>query len=266
MTGLSADMLPQVSVIIPVFQDDAALTQLLIRLTDMDIAAVYIIDGEGRLACPQALAPSVSRLNKVIWSPAPRGRGPQIAQGLDIAIKDEHGDSIWVLHADSSPHRDACKEITRIMSRPQTSLGMFRLDFGRSHWAYHLFESFGRLDSSLTSFGDQGFFFRRNDAEALWPSLKNDLMKAPILEDMILRRALKSRGGVKKSSVRIATSPRRFERYGLWHTQLKNMMILLSAKFGAEPTQLYDAYYNPAPAPLLRRESLETPYAPPIRS
>jgi len=266
MTVLASNMSSQLSVIIPIFRDDSALTHLLNALTDHKTAKIYIVDGENRLVPPKPLSAVLSGFRNIIWCPAPRGRGPQIAQGLQEALEDNQCQWVWVLHADSKPPPGAAQEITRILSAPEITMGMFRLSFGRRHWTYHLFEGFARFETSLTSFGDQGFFFRRSDAAALWPNLKDDLMQAPILEDMILRRAFKSRGRIKKSRLQIGTSPRRFERYGLWRTQFKNISILLRARFGVAPKQLYKIYYNSAPAPLRLRETVDVQKIAPIRS
>lgn len=233
------------SVVIPVYRDDAALLTLLGQLVPMNIDCVYVIDGEGRSVPPATLSPFLSQFNHMTWCTAPRGRGPQIAHGLDLALADKTCDAIWVLHADSAPHERAINSIFQILSQPETALGMFRLDFSRPHWAYHLFSFFARFDTALTSFGDQGFFFRRQDIAGLWPWLRDELLAAPILDDVVLRRALKGCGRVKKSKLKIGTSPRRFERYGLWHTQCRNMVILLRARFGASPFALYESYYNP---------------------
>ncbi len=254
---------PSLSVIIPVFRDDTALADLLSRLGTFGIERIYVVDGEGRLSPPQNILRLLSEYPCAHWSQAPRGRGPQIAHGIGQAL--EHGcETLWVLHADAVPHAFAPIEIMRVLARPTTALGMFRLSFDRRRWAYWLFESFARLDSALTSFGDQGFFFRRKDIAALWPQLKTELENAPILEDMILRRALKSRGNVKKSPLKIGSSPRRFERYGLWSTQIRNMLILIRAYRGTPPAQLYDSYYDPAP--LLPRDTAEHPPTAPISS
>ena len=134
--------------------------------------------------------------------------------------------------------------MSRILSQPNVSLGMFRLSFNRPQWAYHLFEFFARLDTPLTSFGDQGFFFRREDMDHLWKEIYPALNAALILEDVILRRYLKSIGDVRKSTVKIGSSPRRFERRGLWRTQIRNAKILLDAALGASPSALYESYYG----------------------
>jgi hypothetical protein len=272
MTLIAADTPPQINVVIPIFKDDAALARLLTQLARLDVALIYIIDGEGRPNAPKNIAPKpLSLADKITWLPAPRGRGVQIAQGLDMAINNPNCQAIWVLHADSSPDAKAPNDIRQILSTPDTALGMFRLNFGAPRTGYRLFEYFARFDSALTSFGDQGFFFRRDDLAALWPQLKQALIQAPILEDMLIRRALKSRGRVKKSRLKIGSSPRRFERYGLWRTQYRNIMILWRAHLGASPAQLYQSYYNPpltqrAPRTPALGESLDAAHITSIRT
>jgi len=116
------------------------------------------------------------------------------------------------------------------------------------------------IDTALTSFGDQGFFFRQDDMDRLWPVLRPALMRAPILEDVILRRQLKSLGRVKKSHLKIGTCPNRFERRGLWSTQFLNAVILLRSRLGTPATQLYHSYYAP------RHSSASTPQLADARS
>lgn len=234
MPLLSEHTSKSISVIIPTYRDDKALRGLLRQLDNHDVREVIIIDGEGRKSAPDGLG----ILPSIKWLTAPRGRGPQIAYGLSVA----RGDYLWVLHADAQIHTDSLSEIRRILDDSTTALGMFRLCFNHPRWAYRLFEGFARLDMPLSSFGDQGFFFRR-DALLRCPALLDQLIAAPILEDVILRKNLKALGGVKKSHLKIGTSPRRFERHGLWRMQYLNAVILLKARFGAPPHVLYRKYY-----------------------
>ena len=226
----------KISVIIPTYKDDAALEVLLKQLQGLDVFEIIVVDGEGRWTPPNRLA----NMDKLQWKTAARGRGPQIAHGLACA----DGDYFWVLHADSQAAPNSLDEITRILSDPNISLGMFRLNFNRPQWTYHLFEFFARFDTGLTSFGDQGFFFRRDDVGYLWKDLYPALTEALILEDVTLRRFLKTRGAVKKSQLKIGSLPRRFERRGLWLTQIRNAFILIQAAFGASPDVLYKSYYG----------------------
>ena len=226
----------KISVIIPTYKDDAALEILLKQLQRLDVFEIIVVDGEGRWTPPHRMA----NFEKLQWKTTARGRGPQIAHGLACA----DGDYFWVLHADSQTDPNSLDEITRILNNPNISLGMFRLNFSRPQWTYHLFEFFARLDTGLTSFGDQGFFFRRDDVDHLWKVLYPALTEALILEDVTLRRHLKTLGAVKKSRLKIGSLPRRFERRGLWRTQIRNASILLQAAFGVPPNVLYNSYYG----------------------
>ena len=226
----------KISVIIPTYKDDAVIESLLKQLDGLDVYEIIVVDGEGRWTPPHSLA----NIDKLQWKTAARGRGPQIAHGLACA----DGDYLWVLHADSQIASNSLDEIKQILSNPKISLGMFRLSFNRPHWAYHLFEYFARFDTPLTSFGDQGFFFRRDDIDKIWKRLYNALTQALILEDVTLRNYLKPLGGVKKSPLKIGSLPRRFERRGLWRTQIRNAFILLQAAFGVPLDVLYESYYG----------------------
>ena len=237
----------QLSVIIPTYRDDAALSRLLTQLRGYDVYEIIVVDGEDRWTMPDHF----SGYDRLVWKTAPHGRGPQIARGLACA----KGDNFWVLHADSDIHENSLKEISNILKDGSFSLGMFRLSFNRQRWVYRLFEFFTRFDTALTSFGDQGFFFRREDLDIVWPALHPMLAQAPILEDVILRRQLKSLGRVKKSRLKIGTSPNRFERRGLWRTQCLNAVILFRARMGTPALQLYHSYYAPPIRSLLKEKT-----------
>ena len=87
--------------------------------------------------------------------------------------------------------------------------------------------------------------------DRVWHELHSDLENAPILEDVILRRTLQSIGTIKKSPLKIGSLPRRFERRGLWRTQIRNASILLRWAYGVTPDVLYHSYYSePQSAPL----------------
>jgi len=234
MPSISEHKPQSISVIIPTYRDDKALHDLLRQLRDHDVLEVIIVDGEGRRSMPHGLG----LLPDIKWLTAARGRGTQIAYGLSAA----RGDYLWVLHADAKVHANSLSEIRHILQDKMTALGMFRLSFNHPRWAYRLFERFARLDMPLSSFGDQGFFFRR-EALLRLPALLGALKTAPILEDVILRKNLKTLGAVKKSRLKIGTSPRRFERHGLWRMQYINAVILFKSRLGTPPHILYRKYY-----------------------
>lgn len=226
------------------------LAGLLQGLQDIDVDEVIIADGEARTNAPHNLTAKLSQnlRGKLTWLPAsPKGRGSQIQAGITQASADY----VWVLHADSHIDTRAPKAIRKILAREATSLGTFTLKFNRAELdektassgarSLALFAWVSRMDSALTTFGDQGFFFRRED----YVKLGLDLAQYPLLEDVALRRAFKRRGRVTRSSVPIVTSARRFARRGIWKTQLFNTQILWRYMRGESPSSLYLDYYQP---------------------
>ena len=127
----------QLSVIIPTYRDDAALSRLLTQLRGHDVYEIIVVDGEDRWTMPAHF----SGHEKLVWKTAPHGRGPQIARGLACA----KGDNFWVLHADSDIHENSLVEISNILKDGSFSLGMFRLSFNRQRWGLPSFRIFHAL-------------------------------------------------------------------------------------------------------------------------
>ncbi len=229
-----------ISVVIPVYKDDNTLAALLENLQDIDVAQIIIADGEARPSIPPNLETKLTNNlhAKIMWlAAAPKGRGSQIQAGLTHASSDY----VWVLHADSHIDPSAPRAIRKILNRPKTSLGTFTLKFNKPDVALSLFAWISRIDSPLTTFGDQGFFFRRKDYDVL----NLDLADYPLLEDVALRCALKRAGRVTRSPMTIVTSARRFSRRGIWMTQIFNTQILWRYMRGESPASLYLDYYHP---------------------
>jgi len=217
-----------ISVIIPVAVPDKALKALLDQLDDMDIFEIIIIKPENSDAIPKYG-------QNYNWLTAPKGRGPQIQAGLNAA----QGDILWILHADNLVAENAVPEIHRIIQDPFTAMGSFPLKFNYSNVSLKLFAAFSRLPLQLTTFGDQGFFFHRKFKDNL-----PDLTPYPLLEDVMLYRALRKKGRVVKANCALTTSARRFRRIGIWRTQWRNAVTLWKFKNGVPAQDLYEAYYK----------------------
>lgn len=222
-----------VSVVIPIYRDDAELAGLLRSLKAISIDEIIIVDGEGRARPPQFTADAKQTL---VWQTAEHGRGAQIAAGISKATQP----NIWVLHADCRPTPQSHLEISRLLKNPKTSLACFPLAFRRRGISLSIFALMSRIDSPLTTFGDQGFAFRKSDYDRLDITLSD----YPLLEDVALRFALRRLGHVRKASIKLPTSARRFAKLGVWKTQIRNTGILLSYWRGLSPKALHDQYYQ----------------------
>jgi len=113
---------------------------------------------------------------------------------------------IWVLHADTLPDPKSPEAIQTILSHPQISLSIFTLTFDRPTPLLRVFSWFARWESPLSTFGDQG--------------------------------------RIKRSPLKIITSARRFEKYGVLKTQWLNCLILWRFWRGETASTLYDIYYG----------------------
>ncbi len=226
-----------ISVVIPTFRDDIALELLLEDLSKHSVSEIIICDAEIRPIPDFILKASVA--SNIRYIHAPKGRGPQIKRGIETS----HEKLIWVLHADSTPHRNSVEDIRITMSDKDISLGCFPIRFMKSSPILAGFAYFSKFDSRFSSFGDQGFFFRRDD----YDKLRLDLSDYPLLEDMALRTALKTLGRVRKSNLKLETSARRFRKFGPLRTQAYNMAILFRFWRGESPSKLYQRYYGTIP-------------------
>lgn len=219
---------PAISVIIPTTYPDESLSLLVTQLNELNIFEIIIIR-------PEEIQHVFKPKPNCQWLTAQKGRGSQIQAGLNTA----QGDILWILHADSRVPVQAVSEIIRIAQNPETALGCFPLKFDDSHLSMKLFAVFSRLALPWTTFGDQGFFFRREFKNAL-----PDLAPYPLLEDVMIYRALRKKGRIRKTKYQIITNTERFRRIGIWRTQWQNAKILWKFRQGVSAKKLYDLYYS----------------------
>ena len=232
-TSSDVDLNCVVSVVIPVFNDADNLRCLLAELTPNPLYEIIVVDGESRDKSRQ-LAREAVRVKVLITN---KGRGGQIDKGIRAATKPY----IWVLHADSQIPTGANEEIRTILSDVRNCLGCFPLKFDSNGIVLRIFEKLSQYDSVFTTFGDQGFFFRKDDYLRT-----SGIADWPILEDVTMRSLLKkSRSlNIQKSKLTLTTSARRFRRGGAIATQLKNACIMIKYLCGVQPSTLYDQYYG----------------------
>ncbi len=215
----------RISVVIPAINVTPELTSLIQALGREDVFEILIIGPNQGIGFSG---------NKIRNLSAPVGRGPQIQAGLDAA----RGDIIWIVHDDTKLPPNCTGEIRKIMADLSISMGCFPLRFDRSGFCLSLYAFLSRVETAFSTFGDQGFFFRREKVQVI-----PDLNDYPLLEDVILRRALRKDGKVKKTSLTVTTSGQRFDRCGPMRTQFKNFEVLWRFWRGESPQKLYINYY-----------------------
>lgn len=165
---------------------------------------------------------------------APRGRGSQIAAGIELTTADR----VLVLHADTRLPRGAFGLMDRVLLKRRAGAFFFRM---ATQSPLLLFSTFNANIRSLITripFGDQAHFFLKDALAATggFPAL-------PLFEDVSFMEDLRFRGikiGFAHGSV--VTSDRRYRARGYWRTTLKNWSLQIDWKRGVSAGELAERY------------------------
>ncbi|MCP5181146.1 MAG: TIGR04283 family arsenosugar biosynthesis glycosyltransferase [Pseudomonadales bacterium] len=221
------------SIIIPVLNDAAGLQVL---LEDLGKAAqpdlhveIVVVDGGSSDASVTVANRAATRV--VRTSP---GRGQQLAAGVAAST----GDVIWFLHADSRVPAEAL----RLVATTSAPWGRLRLRFQPDSPGLRMVATCMHWRSRLSGIctGDQGMWVRRSVLTCV-----GGVPTQPLMEDIELSRRLKRVGRPCVLPATLTTSPRRWQRDGLWRTIVSMWWFRLRYFFGAEPGDLAVAYRRP---------------------
>jgi rSAM/selenodomain-associated transferase 2 len=218
-----------IAVVVPTLNEAATIAACLEHLAAFDLAEIIVSDG-GSQDATRAISrefPNVRVIN------GPRGRGTQLKAGVAATSAP----LLILLHADTRLPAGADRLIRQVMADPSVAGGCFRLTFDSKRRSLALSAWFTRLETELTSFGDQAFFMRRSALHAA-----GGIADWPLLEDVDMRRKLRRVGRFVKLPAAVVTSARRFDRDGVLRCQLRNAYILLALKLGVSPHRLARIY------------------------
>jgi len=220
----------QLSIIIPVYEDDQSLEKLLDDITRQGWdAEVLVIDGAAT-AATEALACQFGCL----YVQSNRSRGLQVRCGIEKA----RWDMCLVLHADSLVNRAMLTEL-HALSRMAPVWGRFDIKIqglGLIAWSMNVRS---RLTKICT--GDQAMFFHKGlvDEVGGFPNL-------PLMEDVEISKRLKASAGKSFVALHatVGTSPRRWRRNGVIRTVLSMWSYRLRYFMGVDSQDLYRRYYR----------------------
>ena len=252
---------PELSVIVPVLNEAAAIESLLVNLARQRevIMEVILCDGgseDGTAALATRCAADISLLLRTLTSP------PGRARQLNLGAAAGRGATLLFLHADSlfsdplAFRKGLDRLAAAIKSRGNDRIaGRFALRFIRQDSApspgYYHFECKARLNRPECIHGDQGFLMRRTFFEAVGPFAPD----FPMLAETRLAAAVHASGEWLLLPAEIGTSARRFETEGLRERQTLNAIIMNFAAaqwmpFFRELPRIYRNRYDDGPLQL----------------
>lgn len=227
------------SVIIPTLNEAAELPQLLDDLHAVSrVDEIVVSDGgsvDGTL--------DIARTAGAVVVSGPPGRGRQLRAGARAATKP------WLvfLHADTRMGGKAAAALDRFVeTAPARTYAHFRLTFD-TRGAFYRFIEFGqRIRERLLGmpYGDQGLIVSRTlyDHVGGFPDW-------PIMEDVEVIDRLAGHGRRLALDAELVTSGRRYRREGPVRAGLRNLVLIVAFRLGADPAALSARYRPERPDP-----------------
>lgn len=228
---------PALSVLVPTYNERDTLPFLLRDLAGLRASYEVVVadgggsDGTARLAAEQG----------AVVVDGERGRGTQLA----AAAKAARAPVLCVLHADIRLPAATLAAIDAYAAAPLASALAFSLAIDGAGVALRLIAAGANARSRLfhMPYGDQGLLMTRrmyDEAGGYRP--------VPIMEDVLIVRALARSAGIAISAECVVVSARRWKRDGPWRRSLRNTALLTAFLAGASPGRLarwYDAHRPP---------------------
>lgn len=224
----------KLSIIIPCFHDETALSDLLPRLvaasSSFDIE-ILVVDGAKSERCKEIVY-NIGGL----YLQAETGRGTQITQGVKAAA----GSFYWFLHADAIVSSESLKVVLGAVEKGADA-GYFRFAFAGTPSHMTRFLTYWiNLRSKIggIAYGDQGLFVEAN----LYHELGGH-SPLPLFEEVALMRKLKRRRMLTLLNAEIRVDPRRWQRDGFLKRTIVNRACALAYMCGV-PAEKVARWYR----------------------
>ena len=227
---------PAVSVVVPTLDEAETVGACLASVGDDPDVEVVISDGGSTDGTLEGVARSRREVRIVVGAP---GRGQQLNRGAAAA----RASVLVFLHADCRLPTGWRPAVERALSGPATALACFRLrtepvdDDGIGRWHRRWLRLLDlRSWTPRLPYGDQGFALRRETFERVggFPDI-------PLMEDVVMARACRALGRIRRVPLEMRTTARRFERHPV-RTRLMTATFPWLFRLGVPPTRLADWY------------------------
>lgn len=221
---------PEISVIIPVYNEENRIQSTLRSLKSDDVKELIVVDGG---STDQTIEIAKKEGAKVVQSDQKK-RSVQLNLGAKVATSN----ILYFIHADTIPPDDFSQSITHHI-QSGAGYGCFTLQFDDSHPILRFYAAFTKFRTPFVRFGDQSLFVKK----ALFESVSGFDEELTVMEDQEIYRRLRRVGRfelIKNKSV--ITSARKYLRYGVIKLQLIFLAIWLGYYFGVQQKTLVHLY------------------------
>lgn len=219
-----------VSVIVPVFNEEKGIAAALSALMPLAPREVIVVDGGSE---DRTLEICGSFGVKILSSE--RGRGRQ----MNCGARHASSEVLLFLHADTRLPGSALGDVAAALSDPRYVGGRFDVELEGSHPMLKVVGALinWRSRASRVGTGDQAIFVRRETFTRMggYPDI-------PLMEDIALGRSLKRLGAIACLKGRVITSARRWEQEGVWRTIFRMWTLKFLYLAGVSPARLKQFY------------------------
>lgn len=222
------------SIIVPVLNETNQINPLIEHIHSQGLGCPYeviVVDGD-----PQGSTIKVIQDKGAIAITTEKGRGRQMNAGAAAA----RGKILIFLHADTKLPPDAFEKISKVLENEKYVGGAFDLVIDSDRIMLRYIAARARLRSRLNRipYGDQAIFIRKSYFDKI-----GRFKEIPLMEDVELMHRIKKRGDkIFILPDRVKTSPRRWEKEGVFYTTLRNQVLVNLYYLGVNPDKLAKYY------------------------
>ena len=220
-----------VSIIIPILNEEECIEEFLNYLQKFKSQSEIILVDGGSEDNTTEIA---SRFDDITIVSSRRGRARQMNAGAKVA----NGDILLFLHADTYLPENAISAVEEIIEDGADG-GCFSLKIDSSRLPLRIASQLINRRTRLThvATGDQTIFVRREIFNEL-----GGYADIPLMEDLDFTRRLKRMGTFAPLDLKVSTSSRRWEKWGVYKTILLMWFLRILYYIGVPPERLAKLY------------------------
>lgn len=224
---------PLLSIIIPVLNEAAAITEQLPRWQQLQQAGCEVIVADGG---SDDNSSSLLELHVDQLVSSAKGRAKQ----MNTAAKQASAAWLLFLHVDTEL-TVSIDEVIQQLAVSDAAWGFFRLRLSGQQWPFRVIERAINCRSRLTSVatGDQCLFVRADVFRCL-----AGYADIPLMEDVELSKRLRRLSRPLIINIPVVTSSRRWQQHGIIKTVLLMWRLRLAYFLGVSPQRLQQSYYG----------------------